>query len=318
MEQLEETKNKIEVLLDWVSNIGKETEMAKENGNMPVEGKITGVEDDPNGNALDATDNTSQWSGEDNKELDMDQQYERLKVSRIFQLICHVLESSKVCNQIHNVKTSLLQAHHQEILSQQQDLIIATQSAQALLDKQADVLSPSEKEQLQKSIHELRECYEVSLTQAEQQMKQMQSVQEELRKFEGDYEEFGVWLQQAQEQLAELAAPTGHLTVLQEKLEKQKCFYEDVISHKGDLRFITISGQKVLDVAKACSRKERKQGLLDVDTSGTCAAVKEKLDSTATRYKAMQTQVIHFNFACMKSMVLSFFDDQQMAAFLRK
>ncbi|GAA6101617.1 dystonin-like [Tachysurus ichikawai] len=260
VEQLEETKNKIEVLLDWVSNIGKETEMAKENGNMPVEGKITGVEDDPNGNALDATDNTSQWSGEDNKELDMDQQYERLK------------------------------AHHQEILSQQQDLIIATQSAQALLDKQADVLSPSEKEQLQKSIHELRECYEVSLTQAEQQMKQMQSVQEELRKFEGDYEEFGVWLQQAQEQLAELAAPTGHLTVLQEKLEKQKCFYEDVISHKGDLRFITISGQKVLDVAKACSRKERKQGLLDVDTSGTCAAVKEKLDSTATRYKAMQTQ----------------------------
>ncbi|XP_060727867.1 dystonin isoform X10 [Tachysurus vachellii] len=260
VEQLEETKNKIEVLLDWVSNIGKETEMAKENGNMPVEGKITGVEDDPNGNALDATDNTSQWSGEDNKELDMDQQYERLK------------------------------AHHQEILSQQQDLIIATQSAQALLDKQADVLSPSEKEQLQKSIQELRECYEVSLTQAEQQMKQIQSVQEELHKFEGDYEEFGVWLQQAQEQLAELGAPTGHLAVLQEKLEKQKCFYEDVISHKGDLRFITISGQKVLDVAKACSRKERKQGLLDVDTSGTCAAVKEKLDSTATRYKAMHTQ----------------------------
>ncbi|XP_047667970.1 dystonin isoform X24 [Tachysurus fulvidraco] len=260
VEQLEETKNKIEVLLDWVSNIGKETEMAKENGNMPVEGKRTGVEDDPNGNALDATDNTSQWSGEDNKELDMDQQYERLK------------------------------AHHKGILSQQQDLIIATQSAQALLDKQADVLSPSEKVQLQKSIKDLRECYEVSLTQAEQQMKQMQSVQEELHKFEGDYEEFGVWLQQAQEQLAELGAPTGHLAVLQEKLEKQKCFYEDVISHKGDLRFITISGQKVLDVAKACSRKERKQGLLDVDTSGTCAAVKEKLDSTATRYKAMHSQ----------------------------
>lgn len=85
VEQLEETKNKIEVLLEWVSNIGKEKEMggmAKENGNLPVEGKLTGREDDPNGNALDTTDNTSQWSGEDTKELDIDQQYEKLKVSR--------------------------------------------------------------------------------------------------------------------------------------------------------------------------------------------------------------------------------------------
>ncbi|MCJ8730922.1 hypothetical protein PDJAM_G00189710 [Pangasius djambal] len=265
VEQLEETKNKIEVLLDWVSNIGKEKEMegtAKENGNMPAEGKITGREDDPNGNALDSTDNTSRWSGEDTKELDIDQQYERLK------------------------------AHHQEILSQQQDLIIATQSAKALLDKQADVLSPTEKEKLQMDIQELKRRYEASLTQAEQQMKQMQCVQEELHKFQGDYKEFGVWLQQAQEQLAELGAPTGHLDVLQEKLQKQKSFYEDVISHKGDLRFITISGQKVLDVAKACSRSEckEKQGLLEVDTSGTCAAVKEKLDSTATQYKVMHTQ----------------------------
>ncbi|KAI5108559.1 dystonin [Silurus meridionalis] len=253
VEQLEQTKNKIEVLLDWVSNIGKEKEMdgsAKENGNMPVDGKLTGREDDPNGNALDTTDNISQWSGEDTKELDIDQQYERLK------------------------------AHHQAILSQQQDLIIATQSAQALMDKQADVLSPSEKEKLQKDIHDLRGRYEASLTQAEQQMKQMRSVQEELRKFQGDYEDFGVWLQQAQEQLEELGAPTGHLDVLQEKLQRQKSFYEDVICHKGDLRFITISGQKVLDVAKSC----------EVDTSGTCAAVKEKLDSTATRYKVMHTQ----------------------------
>lgn len=97
MEQLEETKNKIEVLLDWVSNIGKEKEMggmAKENGNMPVEEKITGMEDDPNGNALDVTDNTSQWTGEDTKELGIDEQYERLKVSRTIQLIRHVLVSS--------------------------------------------------------------------------------------------------------------------------------------------------------------------------------------------------------------------------------
>lgn len=158
-------------------------------------------------------------------------------------------------------------------------------------------------------------------------MKQMQSVQEELRKFQGDYEEFGLWLQQAHEQMADLGDPTGHLDVLQEKLQKQKSFYEDVISHKGDLRFITISGQKVLDVAKeACSRSEckEKQGLLEVDTSGTCAAVKEKLDSTATQYKVLHTQVIALGLcmvlqsvAVFPSRVLSI-PDQQMATFLCK
>ncbi|KAL6487581.1 hypothetical protein MHYP_G00042070 [Metynnis hypsauchen] len=275
VEQLEESKNKIEGLLDWISNIGKEKEMggmqkdqvSKQNGNMAVDtqGKrLIGHNDDPNGNELDSTDNSPEWSGEseDSRELDLNQQYERVK------------------------------SHHQEILSQQQDLIIATQSAQALLDKQAEVMSPAEKEKLQRDIQELRRRYEASLTRAEQQIKQVQSIQEELRKFQGDSAEFESWLQQAQEQVEELGAPAGQLEVLQEKLQKQKSFYEDVISHKGDLRFITISGQKVLDVAKTCSQGESgdKEALPEVDTSGTCAAVKENLDSATARYKALHTQ----------------------------
>lgn len=83
--------------MDWVSNIGKEKEMegmAKENGNMSVDGKISGREDDPNGNALNTTENTSQWSGVDTKELDIDQQYERLKVGTRVLLLKYVLVSS--------------------------------------------------------------------------------------------------------------------------------------------------------------------------------------------------------------------------------
>ncbi|XP_072533687.1 dystonin isoform X13 [Salminus brasiliensis] len=273
VEQLEESKNKIEGLLHWISNIGTEKEMggtqkdplAKQNGNIETPAKrVMGQEDDPNGNELNSTDIIPKWPGEseDSKELDLEQQFEKVK------------------------------ARHQNILSQQQELIIATQSAQALLDKQVEVLSPAEKEKLQRDIQELRGRYETSLTQAEQQMKQVQSVQEELRKFQGDCDEFEGWLQQAQEQMEELGAPAGQLEVLQENLQRQKSFYEDVISHKGDLRFITISGQKVLDVAKTCSRSEsgEKEVLLEVDTSGTCAAVKEKLDSATARYKALHTQ----------------------------
>lgn len=185
------------------------------------------------------------------------------------------------------------QGHHQEILSQQQHLIMATQSAQALLDKQANVLSPEEKEKLQENIQELKSRYEASLTQAEQQMKQVQCVQEELKKFQDDCEEFQGWLEQAEQDIEEMGAPAGSLDILADKLQRQKSFSEDVISHKGDLRFITISGQKVLDVAMACGLVDpsEKNAQLHVDTSGTCSAVKDKLDSAANRYKALHSQV---------------------------
>lgn len=185
------------------------------------------------------------------------------------------------------------QARHQEILSQQQDLIMATQSAQALLDKQANVLSPEEREKLQENIEELNGRYKASLTQVEQQMKQVLCVQEELKKFQDDCEEFEGWLDQAEGEIEELGAPAGSLNILTDKLQRQKSFSEDVISHKGDLRFITISGQKVLDVAKTCGLVDpaAKNAHLHVDTSGTCSAVKDKLDSAASRYKMLHSQV---------------------------
>ncbi|AWP14119.1 putative dystonin [Scophthalmus maximus] len=275
VERLEESKNKIEGLLDWISNIGSEKEsgldqtdhISKENGNLPEETSAKGLmgeNDDANGNALQSTGNDfgREARGESDASLDLDKQYDRVK------------------------------AHHQEILSQQQDLIMATQSAQALLDKQADVLSAEEKEKLQRNIQELKGRYEASLTQAEQQMKQVHCVQEELKKFQDDCEEFGGWLDQAEGEMEELGAPAGSLNILSDKLQRQKSFSEDVISHKGDLRFITISGQKVLDVAKACGLGDpaAKNTQLHVDTSGTCSAVKEKLDSAAGRYKTLHSQ----------------------------
>ncbi|XP_076598904.1 dystonin isoform X3 [Chaetodon auriga] len=275
VERLEESKNKIEGLLDWISNMGNENEssldqtdhISKENGNLPDETSAKGLiaeDDDANGNTLQTTEKDfgRETSGKNDASLDLDRQYDMVK------------------------------ARHQEILSQQQDLIMATQSAQALLDKQADVLSPEEKEKLQKNIQELKGRYEASLTQAEQQMKQVQCVQEELKKFQNDCEEFEDWLDQAEGEIEELGAPAGSLNILSDKLQRQKSFSEDVISHKGDLRFITISGQKVLDVAKACGLYDpvAKNTLLHVDTSGTCSAVKDKLDSAASRYKTLHSQ----------------------------
>nr|XP_054606002.1 dystonin isoform X4 [Nothobranchius furzeri] len=275
VERLEDSKNKIEGLLDWISNVGNENmssldqtdHKSKENGNLPEEtlaGGLIGEDDDANGNALQSMENDfgRDTKGENAASLDIDKQYDRVK------------------------------ARHQEILSQQQDLIAATQSAQALLDTQANVLSPEEKERLQKNIQELKERYEASLTQTEQQMKQVQCIQEELKTFLDDCQDFDGWLKQAEGEMEELSAPTASLNILTEKLQQQIVFSEDVISHKGDLRFITMSGQKVLDVAKACGLADHaaKNPLMHVDTSGACSNVKDKLDSATGRYKTLHSQ----------------------------
>ncbi|MGH0168381.1 UNVERIFIED_CONTAM: hypothetical protein FKN15_066193 [Acipenser sinensis] len=272
-EQLEESKNKIEGLLGWLSNVGKEKdmegnleqEMARQNGNLPLESTDTSMiveEDEANGNLQQVQPGTVvDGKGKATEELDLNKQYGKVK------------------------------AHHQEILSQQPDFIIATQSAQALLEKQGHMLSPEEKEKLQRNLQELKDCYEATLSKAEHKMKQIQAVQEELQKFETDCTEFENWLQQSEGEITDLKTGASDLGVLNGKLQRQRSFSEDVISHKGDLRFITISGQRVLDATKSCSKADTsKDSELDVDTSGVCTVVQDKLDSAASRYKALHSQ----------------------------
>ncbi|KAG2467312.1 DYST protein, partial [Polypterus senegalus] len=267
-EQLEDSKNKIKGLLGWLSNIGKDQgvdenlqeQMVKQNGNLPLENrsKLNGQEDDANGNLPQLNGQTctvtdGKRTGKD--DLDLSKQHDRVK------------------------------AHHREILSQQQAFIIATQSAQALLEKQGHMLSPGEKEKLQSNIQELRDRYETTLTEAELKMKLIQTVQDELQKFRTDCGEFENWLQQSETEIAELKSGVSDQDHLNSKLQRQKSFSDDVISHKGDLRFITISGQRVLDAAKMCNKSDTsKDSELSVDTSG-CYLLGNNLKDVVEKYK---------------------------------
>lgn len=93
VERLEESKNKIEGLLDWISNIGNENKsgldqtdhISKENGNLPEEtsaARLIGADDDANGNALRAIENDfgRETSGKNDASLQLDKQYDRVKV----------------------------------------------------------------------------------------------------------------------------------------------------------------------------------------------------------------------------------------------
>uniref|UniRef100_A0A8C8S7S6 Dystonin n=1 Tax=Pelusios castaneus TaxID=367368 RepID=A0A8C8S7S6_9SAUR len=189
------------------------------------------------------------------------------------------------------IKQETEKAQHEKIISQQQAVIIATQSAQALLEKQGHYLSSEEKEKMQRNMKELKVQYETALAESERKMKLTHSLQEEFEKFDTDYREFENWVQQSEQELENLEAGASDFRGITAKLKRQKSFSEDVISHKGDLRYITISGQRVLDAAKSCSKKDGgKVDKDDIDTSATYMEVQSKLDSASDRFKSLYTK----------------------------
>ncbi|XP_032720385.1 dystonin isoform X21 [Lontra canadensis] len=267
--QLEESKTKIENLLDWLSNVDKDSDRAEvkqrqvieQNGTHFQEGdgtSVMGEEDEVNGNLLETDVDGQVGTTEEN----LNQQYQKVK------------------------------ARHEKIASQHQAVLVATQAAQALLDTQGHHLSPEEKDKLQKNMKELKAHYEAALAESEKKMKLTHSLQEELEKFDADYSEFEHWLQQSEQELENLEAGADDLRGLLTKLKRQKSFSEDVISHKGDLRYITISGNRVLEAAKSCSRRSGsgKAAQESIDTSATHREVQGKLDHATDRFRSLYSK----------------------------
>ncbi|XP_067167734.1 microtubule-actin cross-linking factor 1-like isoform X10 [Apteryx mantelli] len=245
--ELEENRNKIDSLLNWVASL-------EQKGGL-LEYRLHPTEQVPGARAgrgaQDAPD--SHVVGADSAAEDLDEQYERLK------------------------------AQHQELLSQQQDIILATQAAQAFLDKQGHNLTPEERDTLQGRLAELKDQYAASLSQSEMQLKQVQVLRDELQKFLRDHGEFETWLKQAEQELEGMYKGDSDPASLRQLLLRQGSFSEDVISHKGDLRFVTMSGQKVLDAEGAA-----KDGGAQPLTSGR--VVKSKLEDATQRYTTLHSK----------------------------
>nr|XP_033792313.1 dystonin isoform X3 [Geotrypetes seraphini] len=271
VEQLEESKNKIESLLDWISSVDKEGRNSERRMPQTIElngthfqedeGKSgAGEEEEVNGNVLQPLETVVKgrgWSKEEN----LNHQYQKVK------------------------------AQHEKIVSQHQAVIIATQSAQALLEKQGHHLAPEEKDKLQRNLKQLKAQFETTLAESERKMKSMQSMQEELEKFTTDCNEFENWLQQAKEELESLESGATDFNGVEAKLQRQRSFSEDVISHKGDLRYITISGQRVMDASKSCNKGNGVMvGDDNIDSFTICSMIQNKLDTASDHFKSLYSK----------------------------
>ncbi|NXG57405.1 MACF1 factor, partial [Hemiprocne comata] len=245
--ELEENSNKIDSLLNWVASLEQKGMLPEYRPHLleqaPAARAGRGAQDVPDSHVV----------GADSAAESLDEQYERLK------------------------------AQHQELLSQQQDVILATQSAQAFLDKQGHSLAGEEREQLQDRLVQLKDQYSSSLSRSETQLKQVQVLRDELQKFLRDHGEFEAWLKQAEQDLEGMSKGDSEPAALRQLLRRQGSFSEDVISHKGDLRFVTMSGQKVLD-AEGAAGDAGSQLLM----SGS--VVRSKLEDATQRYTALHSK----------------------------
>ncbi|NWW21666.1 MACF1 factor, partial [Falcunculus frontatus] len=243
--ELEENSSKIDSLLNWVASLEQKGALPEYRPHPVSQGTRTrageSTGDVPDGHTV----------GADSAAESLDEQYERLK------------------------------AQHQELLSQQQDVILATQSAQAFLDKHGHGLAGEERERLQAQLAELRDRYSASLSQSETRLKRVQLLREELQKFLRDHGEFQAWLEQAERDLQGMYEGDSDPASLRRLLLRQGSFSEDVISHKGDLRFVTMSGQKFLegDAVDAESQLLMSRSV-----------VKSKLEDATQRYTTLHSR----------------------------
>ncbi|XP_073471414.1 microtubule-actin cross-linking factor 1 isoform X7 [Aquarana catesbeiana] len=174
--------------------------------------------------------------------------------------------------------------HHQEMLGQQQNFILTIQSAQDFLDKHGSTLPPEERERLQNQLARLKEEYAASLSQAQLQLKHAQGLRDDLQNFIHDHGEFETWLQQSKEELDKMQKGEADCESLRNLLQQQADFSEDVISHKGDLRYITIAGQKAIEAEKAALEQSSEE------VGVAAALVKSKLEDASKRYSALHSK----------------------------
>ena len=81
-------------------------------------------------------------------------------------------------------------------------------------------------------------------------IKRQVSALEEFNKFSSEMALFRTWLEKAYKILEDKERQLANLNKVQAGIEDFKAFVSDVMTHGADLKFLTISGQKFVDLSK--------------------------------------------------------------------
>eukprot|EP00092_Neocalanus_flemingeri_P021691 GFUD01023529.1.p1 GENE.GFUD01023529.1~~GFUD01023529.1.p1 ORF type:complete len:5553 (+),score=1484.06 GFUD01023529.1:557-17215(+) len=119
-----------------------------------------------------------------------------------------------------------------------------------LVETGADVLSSAELNKLQADGKQLKTRYDNVSNNSDRLLKRMVGALEELSKFRGEVSAFRNWMEKAYKVLEDKERQLANLNKVQGNTSDIKDFVSDVMTHGADLKFLTISGQKFVDLSK--------------------------------------------------------------------
>ncbi|XP_030267182.1 microtubule-actin cross-linking factor 1 isoform X20 [Sparus aurata] len=183
--------------------------------------------------------------------------------------------------------TEMLQAELQQLQSQQAQLLQITQSTRSLLEQPDSTVPPEEKQRLRAALDQLQAQHQDRLQSCQDRLRKSEALKDELAKFLQEHGGLGTWLEQSEQELRSLGEGETDAQGLKGRLEEHRKLAEDVICHKADLRFVSISGQKVLDSVQAALEQA---GGSDPAMDSTKQLVTDKLQDANHRYTNLHTK----------------------------
>uniref|UniRef100_UPI0037E860E5 microtubule-actin cross-linking factor 1 isoform X3 n=1 Tax=Semicossyphus pulcher TaxID=241346 RepID=UPI0037E860E5 len=183
--------------------------------------------------------------------------------------------------------TEMLQGELQQLQSQQAQLLQITQSTRSLLEQPDSTVPPEEKQRLRAALDQLQAQHQDKLQSCQDRLRKSEALKDELTKFLQEHGSLGAWLEQSEQELRSLGEGETDAQGLKGRLEEHRKVAEDVICHKADLRFVSISGQKVLDSVQGALEQV---GGSDQALDGTKEVVTDKLHDANHRYTTLHTK----------------------------
>ncbi|KAI7798683.1 putative microtubule-actin cross-linking factor 1 [Triplophysa rosa] len=183
--------------------------------------------------------------------------------------------------------SDMLQTELQQLHAQQAHLQQVAQSVRSLLEQPDSSVPPEEKQRLRAKLDQLQSQHQEKLQSCQDKLRRADALREELAKFVQEHGSLGTWLDQSEQELRSLGEGETDAKGLKDRIEEHKKLAEDVICHKADLRFVTISGQKVLDSVQGSLEKGSST---DPALEDTRQLVSGKLQDATQRYNSLHSK----------------------------
>ncbi|XP_055368989.1 microtubule-actin cross-linking factor 1 isoform X23 [Betta splendens] len=184
-------------------------------------------------------------------------------------------------------RAEMLQAELQQLQSQQAKVLQVSQSVRSLLDQPDATVPPEEKQRLRAALDQLQAQHQDRLQSCQDRLRKSETLKDELAKFLQEHGSLCSWLEQSERELHSLGEGETDAQGLKCRLDEHRKLAEDVICHKADLRFVSISGQKVLDSVQGA---QEQVGGSDPALNSTKEMVTKKLQDANHRYTTLHSK----------------------------